>query len=1320
MAVSSTAIPKPTNWEDFEKKMLVLAQYELKDRKAQRNGRSGQSQAGIDIYGDRDGKSVAPFGIQCKQKLDKEVKEKELRAEVKKAQQFKPRPPIEFILATTAPRDESIQAVARTITQELIDAGIDMHVAVWGWEDIEERVSQHVEAQHVFDPSYTPYVDALASTVTEQVVQRLTRVIDERVNVRQPANEFATNLSRDPVAQDTPLHGQITALVDLIDAGHPTVAFKRLENLRDKQWTTASESERYRLLVAFAAAELKNSQYDSAGRLLLKAFEECPAHPRARQNLAKGHLLTGDASRAHEVAINLLRKDPANSDAANTLIQARLRLASSEAPLSDIPESLHESEDVIAAHVHYLRAKDDPAWKLLAERAIMLYPEASRIKIAAAEAVLDTVTRERRSILVGGIMTTSERSQIQLAAKTLITEATEAVDNQYPISISLAVNASLAARFTGDIKTGVRILDVAVRQHPNDEIVRTHRSVLAIIENDFDTVLKMIPDDAIDGEARSLRAVALLNQGKVDDGLAVMKTVNAATAPAHVKFGLLAATCRAHVLRKEPNRAIQAAREALAQSPRDLTLRSLLIHTLSSVNNAAAEGELDAVLGDIEPTTEFSSRLLLAQEADRLDRHEAVITLLDGHVDLQRDSEALQMLIASSMAIRSWVRVRTTLDAIGPIVATSEWYQRVRTAFSINTGHPNAAQMLDNYLVNWPYDASMVFARMAAWVKAGNATKVEDSCATLIFNKLTGPAHIRIHIAAIAARHGHAKTALPFAYATLMAHWDDHAAHLAYHSVLLLNDELSDAMPPADTVGDNTVVLVEGDDGEQRYRFEVRTAGAFINERVANDSDLGKLLIGRRVGDVVQLQALPETTKSLTVRTILPTYVDAFHRSIGQFNQRFPRATGLWKVAMDFESDDPLKEMRALTRRRAESNQGLLDHYKNNPGIPLAFVARALGADPIEAWQGLTDARVPIYVCGGNHVERDLALKTLRTRARKGCVVDAIMLSIIRRLGALKHVTHICGSLYAPQSVLELLGTRALEATSNVGKRMSFVSWQDNRLVMQDYPQELLKNLAAEAVVERDWAAQNVRVIAVVPRTDLNSETRSIVSAMGELVAEPAIAAYGGEMLLLSDDMGLRLWAQDAFSLATTWLQPVLMLARDEGTMSPSEYYEAINALAFWGHLFTSLDSNSILLQARKDQFTLTPILSRLIDAIGGPKADLKSNCIVASEFLNGVLDETDDIGRCMCILSKVLQAMTDGHFVKHRQIVATIARELTAKWWILEHVLGWLIGHTLGTSLFSAAVSEHATFVKVPLPEMSLRIAIRSTLDDARNNRRN
>lgn len=73
-------------------------------------------------------------GVQCKKKFEKAVTEKELEEEVAKALKFKPAIS-EFILTTTAPRDQAIQEKARLISERLGKTDHPISVVVWGWED---------------------------------------------------------------------------------------------------------------------------------------------------------------------------------------------------------------------------------------------------------------------------------------------------------------------------------------------------------------------------------------------------------------------------------------------------------------------------------------------------------------------------------------------------------------------------------------------------------------------------------------------------------------------------------------------------------------------------------------------------------------------------------------------------------------------------------------------------------------------------------------------------------------------------------------------------------------------------------------------------------------------------------------------------------------------------------------------------------------------------------------------------------------------------------------------------------------------------------
>src|SRR5882757_11197927 len=90
---TSVAIPKPKDWQALERHCRLLFELSFGDPAVQNNGRTGQKQHGVDIFGRRDGGKGRWVGIQCKGKdadYGGEVTEAELRAEVKKTEGFVP------------------------------------------------------------------------------------------------------------------------------------------------------------------------------------------------------------------------------------------------------------------------------------------------------------------------------------------------------------------------------------------------------------------------------------------------------------------------------------------------------------------------------------------------------------------------------------------------------------------------------------------------------------------------------------------------------------------------------------------------------------------------------------------------------------------------------------------------------------------------------------------------------------------------------------------------------------------------------------------------------------------------------------------------------------------------------------------------------------------------------------------------------------------------------------------------------------------------------------------------------------------------------
>lgn len=146
-------IPVPKTWQSFEDLCLGLFKVIWRDPYAQKNGRLGQPQHGVDVFGAPDQDCSRYHGVQCKGKdlsLGATVSRQELLDEIAKAEAFAPALQ-HWVLATTAPADAELQRVAREISVERERQG-KFTVTVLGWSEIESLLCDHPEVLKLHYP----------------------------------------------------------------------------------------------------------------------------------------------------------------------------------------------------------------------------------------------------------------------------------------------------------------------------------------------------------------------------------------------------------------------------------------------------------------------------------------------------------------------------------------------------------------------------------------------------------------------------------------------------------------------------------------------------------------------------------------------------------------------------------------------------------------------------------------------------------------------------------------------------------------------------------------------------------------------------------------------------------------------------------------------------------------------------------------------------------------------------------------------------------------------------------------------------------------
>ena len=350
--LSSLQLPPPKTWQDFESLCCDLWRAFWKDPNAQKNGRQGQAQHGVDVFR-RPSEQSQWAGVQCKGKdsySDKVLTEEELRQEAEKAKSFTPCLD-HFTVATTGPRDANIQRIARTISDDHRQAGL-FAVDVWSWEDIVECLDQHPDVVEKHYPQFALTATVQAGFDQIQTTQResLSRQAQTSEEIKS-LTSVVSQVEQRVALPDTMLAVYHDSALDLardyINQNKPAQALDFLEQQKALIWSQATPQTKARLLMAMGAAKLGLGEEHRAAELFLEAVQLTPDDEKANCNAAVACFLLDDLPQALSRANQVLEKNPANYQARSVVIQASSEPL--EQLVAGLPPFCKENRDVTFA-----------------------------------------------------------------------------------------------------------------------------------------------------------------------------------------------------------------------------------------------------------------------------------------------------------------------------------------------------------------------------------------------------------------------------------------------------------------------------------------------------------------------------------------------------------------------------------------------------------------------------------------------------------------------------------------------------------------------------------------------------------------------------------------------------------------------------------------------------------------------------------------------------------------------------------------------------------------------------------------------------------
>lgn len=193
MDFQSKQIAPPRDWTTFEDLCRALFSAVWGDPYAQKHGRTGQPQHGVDVWVTAAGRVPGIHGVQCKGKdsaYHGQVSTAEFDSELAKAENFSPKCAY-WLLATTAPNDATIQRHAREVSSAREAAG-KFPVTILGWQTLVALMAEHPKVIEQFYPEHASQMDALRASL-DQLPGRgqIAKILDELRALRDRSPQAA-------------------------------------------------------------------------------------------------------------------------------------------------------------------------------------------------------------------------------------------------------------------------------------------------------------------------------------------------------------------------------------------------------------------------------------------------------------------------------------------------------------------------------------------------------------------------------------------------------------------------------------------------------------------------------------------------------------------------------------------------------------------------------------------------------------------------------------------------------------------------------------------------------------------------------------------------------------------------------------------------------------------------------------------------------------------------------------------------------------------------------------------------------------------------
>jgi tetratricopeptide (TPR) repeat protein len=1239
--VLNSQIPPPRNWQDFEDLCRDVWEKIWGDHNTQKNGRSGQPQHGVDVYGRINESKWA--GVQCKGKdtySKQQLTETELIQEVEKAKTFSPKLS-QFIIATTAPRDVCIQEVARLITDEHRQLGL-FSVHVWSWEDILAVLAGHQDLIEKHYPEWGSTSKKLLQNMKNleegnlKILKQQTQSNDEIQSslkgIQEKLNDFPPIAYPQIIADALSMeyHKELDHSRDLLNKHSTKEALDYLENLKRRIWHNASSVLKYRILTNIGGALLQQRQEQEGAKSFIEAYQYNPDDEKAMCNNALGHLLLGNKEEARKWCDMVLERNPANGIALSLRIQTLDEKETLDTVIENVPESFRNQTEVAYAigFIALKRCEFQNAEKWF-QIAIETGQEMHADSMAyLGIAIIQSVKHDTKFIHDAQTISDQNRNKLMKAID-LLANAWKLVSNtslrQYRIDWLL--HYAITEMILGNVEEANRIIEIGLEAAPDSVDLLRQKAAVAYEQKHIDKaieVLEQIRDNPRYPDTPILLAEMLRLQNKLMEAMTVLDSFVQKNPGEPLKKQALQLMIQVNLDKKDLASAQEISSSLFDSYPDDLMT---LILAAKIKKNLGEREEAVIILGEAKKYIESISKpheiIMLADEFYRLDIYDEaaeIYKLLSPPCSVNPlTRKYLVSLCNSGRGEEALELCRSIRSKYGPQGSITRI--EIEILNDINDIDELVKVCLE-YLEVFHEDSEINLLLALTYFRTDNVEKLDEILKyPFVICELSIPAISQL--AGLYHNRGQDKKALDMLYEMRRENFSDREAHQVYITFFLLHERTIDERLMPDTIAEDTCVCFDDESGHQaRYIIENRADPNLYKNEISLDTPLARKLIGKKVGDEFIIEENPLSREMGKIISIQSKYVYALQDSMARFGTLFPGTQGFSRIRMgapEKEGDMPsgINAIYEIMKYRHNSGKLIEQAYKEGK-LTISVFAELSGSSVIDAFVNLLNRpELGIRCCTGAVEERASALYLIQKKPR--LIADIITLLTLHSIDTESTVITEFGKLGISQTTLDLIIVSIDRLKENPSEMALSFDDRDQKVIVTKYePVDIERNLHYLEDL-KNWIQSNCEILPCREVMNLGQEQRNELNELNELLGRSSIdtilLAKEPGNLLYSDDAILRGFAKQEFNVDGVWTQAILLHLLNEKTLERSAYNSIVIQLVHSHFYHTAVDADVLLEAAKRSEWKAEEPFSSVISVLSGEFSDIESSVFVLIGF---------------------------------------------------------------------------------------------------------